>query len=333
MYVLLAICLSLIGLLTINSIASMLTAVLWRGVSPAAKNWSITTRAQFLFFLRVTPAFAAVLCVGSLFIPAYLANEPRQTAEIVTAKIGLLAAISLYGIGLSAWRRFGAYRATRRLVKDWLKCAEPVRIENVAIPAFRFRHRFPVIAIVGIFRPKLFIAGQIFEALSPEEISAAMAHENGHLAAGDNFKRGLMRACRDVLSGIPLGRTLDREWTEAAEMAADEQAAGQGAAVALDLASALVKVARLVPRGAHQAITAGACLIAEGQVSIRSRVLRLTQLAAESDGLRTRRPVTLDLTVGVCFSCLLVAAILTLCNSDLLTSVHSTLEYFVSVLQ
>lgn len=333
MYVLLGICLSLIGLLAINSFASMLTALLWRGVSQAAKSWSTSTRAQLAFFLRIAPALAAILCVGGLFLPAYLANEPRHTTETVTAKIGLLAAISLYGIGLSLWRRFAAYLATRRLVKDWLKYAEPVRIENVAIPAFRFRHRFPVIAIVGVIRPKLFIAGQIFDSLSPEEVSAAMAHENGHLASGDNFKRGLVRACRDVLSVIPLGRTLDREWLEAAELAADEHAAEKGASIALNLASALVKVARLVPRGASHAMIAGAFLITEGQVSIRSRVLRLTQLAAESNGLRTKRSRTSNLAVSVCLSCLLAAAILTLCSSGFLVTVHSTLEYFVSALQ
>ncbi len=333
MYVLLGTCLALIGLLTINSFASMLTAVLWRSVSPAARSWSTSTRAQLLFLLRTMPPLTAVLCVGGLFLPAYLANEPRQTTETVTAKIGLLAAISLYGIGLSLWRRFGAFLATRSLVKDWLKCAEPVRIENVAVPAFRFRHRFPVIAIVGVVRPKLFVAGQIFDTLSPEELSAAMAHENGHLAAGDNFKRGLLRACRDVLSVIPLCRDLDREWMEAAELAADEHAARQGATMALDLASALVKVARLVPSGASHAMSAGAFLITEGQISIRSRVLRLTQLASESDCLQTKRPVILNLTVAICFSCLLAAATLTLCNSGVLTSIHSTLEYFVSVLQ
>ena len=97
-----------------------------------------------------------------------------------------------------------------------------------------------------------------------------------------------MRACRDVLVMIPSGRLLDRAWLEASEAAADEYAAGRGRRVALDLASALVKIARLIPAGMKPAMPAGAFLVsAQEEVSgIKARVRRLMQLA---DQKRTRQ--------------------------------------------
>jgi len=45
----------------------------------------------------------------------------------------------------------------------------------------------------------------VLNLLTVEEIAAAVAHENSHLAAHDNLKRGLQRACRDSLLIIPSG--------------------------------------------------------------------------------------------------------------------------------
>ena len=333
MYELLGICLSLFGLLAINSFGTLLVELVWRASARPVRSWSASNRARLLFLLRIAPGLGAMICVGALFIPAYLANEPHHTTEIVTVKLGLLAAASLYGIGVAVWRGFATCLVTRRLVGDWLKHAEPVPIENIKIPAFRFQHRFPVIAIVGAFRPRLFIADQIFHSLSGEEISAAVAHENVHLVACDNFKRGLLDACRNVLTIIPLARSLEGAWVKAAESASDEFAARGGASVALDLASALVKVARLAPRGRKPAIPAGASLIVENPGSIASRVFRLTQIAAESDYPRKTGTRILNLIMSVCLSGFLLAVILTVSSPAILARIHSVLECVVSALQ
>jgi Zn-dependent protease with chaperone function len=333
MYELLAICLSLAGLLVINTLAMLLVTMLWRVCSRFAESWRPSVRAEFLFLLRITPGLMAILCVGMLFLPAYLSHEPRQTTEIVTAKLGVLAALSLYAIGFALWRGFATCLVTRRLVKDWLKQAEPVAIEDVAIPAYRFQHPFPVIAIVGAVRPRLFIASQIFQSLNREEIAAAVAHERGHLLAGDNLKRGLLRCCRDIQTIMPLGRALDRAWTGAAELAADEHAARDGASVALNLASALVKVARLAPRGGRPAALAGASLITEDLSSISARVLRLTQLAAQSDDLPSAGHRLSKFAIGACLSGLLITSIVMVYSTNFLAVIHSAMECVVSVFQ
>jgi beta-lactamase regulating signal transducer with metallopeptidase domain len=333
MFELMAVCLSLTGLLVIDTLACLLVALIWRITAKQAESWLPATRAGFLFFLRIAPALAAVLCVGALFIPAYLSHEPRQTNEVVTAKMGLLAALSLYGISLALWRAGARYLVTRRLIRNWMEHAIPVRIENVSIPAFRLRHAFPVIAIVGAVRPKLFIADQIFESLEAEEISAALAHENGHLTAGDNLKRGLLRWCKDFLGFLPLGCALDHAWADASELAADEYAARRGAAVALDLASALVKVARMAPIGLKPIKMAGVSLIAQDPGRIQMRVLRLTRLASRAGDLPEPGLRVPKLAIAACISGATIALSLILLGSDLLITVHSALECVVSALQ
>jgi Zn-dependent protease with chaperone function len=333
MYELLGICLSLVGLLAINSMASLLAAGLWRRISRAAESWPSLARAQCLFFLRIMPGLAAVFCVGALFIPSYLTNEPRHTTEVVTAKLGLLAAASLYGIGYALWRCIARCLATRRLTRDWLRHAQPILVENLSVPAFCFPHRFPVVAIVGALRPRLFIAEQVLEALSPEELSAAVAHERGHLAARDNFKRGLLLVCKDVLPLFPLGRSLDCAWMKAAEWAADDHAARNGLPGALDLASALVKIARLAPIGASPAMFAGASLIAEDLGGISSRVLRLTRLTASTRGPENTSVRWLNLAAGACIFGLVFTVLLSVSSSSLMAAIHTTLEYVVSAFQ
>ena len=115
--------------------------------------------------------------------------------------------------------------------------------------------------MVGTIRPRLFIAERVLATLNEEELTAAIAHECGHLSAHDNFKRLLLRVSRDVLMIVPCGRSLDRAWAEAAECAADEQAAQLDTETALNLASALVKIAKMVPVGARAAVPMAAFLV------------------------------------------------------------------------
>lgn len=337
MYEWLGICLALLALLTLNTVASLFTAMIWRLLQSRAHSWSAAKRAQWLFTLRIFPGLAAIICVVALLVPAYITHEPRHKTEAVTAKLAALAAISAVGLLLAAWRGLAAWLATRKLVKNWLGNSEMINTDQTnlltAIPAYRLRHQFPVIAVVGAFRPRLFIADHLFDSLTPEEMNAAIAHECGHLAARDNLKRTLLRICRDVLTIVPCGRLLDREWAEASEAAADEFAARNGSQPALNLAAALVKIARMVPAGLSSSLstkTVGALLIGENMVGITGRVERLIRLASATDSDRiaaTAIPNSLWLAFGVLFATVIIAT-----NSSLL-SIHQLIEVIVSTLQ
>jgi Zn-dependent protease with chaperone function len=174
----------------------------------------------------------------------------------------------------------------------------------------------------------------VLEILTPEEISAAVAHEKGHLAARDNLKRGLLRACRDALLMIPSGRSLDKAWSEASEEAADENAAREGNGVALDLASALVKIARVIPPGARPTMPAGVFLFGDDETKgIKSRVRRLIALAATGYHPGTRHPALTRLVVWGPTSLLFVSLALAATNSYLLSSVHELIEHAVFALR
>jgi Zn-dependent protease with chaperone function len=334
MFELLGLSLLLAALLTFNSLASLAIAGLWRVAGRATNSWTAASRARLLFSLRILPALLASLTVALLLVPAYLAYEPRHTAENVSFKLGLLAFLSATGLTVSIYRGIATSRATVRLTSDWLRQGKPIQITGINIEAYQIEHKFPLIAIIGFLRPRLFVASQVLGILTPEEISAALAHENGHLAARDNLKRGLLQACRDALLIIPSGRLLDKAWSEASEEAADENAARQGKGVALDLASALVKIARIIPQGARPTMPAGVFLLGDEETKgIKSRVRRLIALAATDWRLASRRDAFTNLLVWGPASMVLTTLAITATSPFLLSRVHYLIEHAVFALR
>jgi Zn-dependent protease with chaperone function len=331
---LLGICLLLAALLTFNSLASLLTGGLWRVFGGATRCWSALSRARLIFVLRTFPAVVAVLCALLLIVPSYLAYEPRHTAENVSFKLAVLAFISAVGIGLAAVRSIAAWRSTADLTADWMAQGRQITLPGVNIETYRIDHAFPVIAIVGVLKPRLFIASHVLAVLTTDEIKASLAHENGHLTARDNLKRGVLRACRDSLLLIPSGRLLDREWSEAAEEAADERAAKAGHGVALDLASALVKIARIIPQGARPTMPAGVFLLGDDEVKgIRSRVGRLVDLAALANQRQESGEFSSRVFAWSSITMLVITLVLITRHPIVFASIHSLIEQAVALLK
>ena len=334
MFVLLGISIVLAALLALNSLSSLSMAGLWRLAGRFTRDWPAAARARVLFLLRIVPATLAMILVALFLTPAYLAYEPRTTTEGVSFKLALLAAISLIGIGFAVFRCLASWRATARLTADWLAHGELVEIEGIDIHAYCVEHAFPIIAIVGVIRPKLFIARRVTESLAPDEIAAALAHESGHLDARDNLKRGLLRACRDALLIIPCGRSLDQAWAEASEGAADEYAAREGRKMALDLAAALLKIARMIPGGARPTMPAGVFLLGgEEAAGVKWRVRRLIQLAATEYRPRLQPGVEKNLLLWGTAGSLLIALAITANAPAVLFTVHSLIEHAVVLLK
>lgn len=333
MFFVLGISIVLAALLLLNSFTSLIASVTWRVFGrPASKRLSAASRAGIIFLLRTFPIGLGIICVSLLLIPAYIEHEPRSGHEPVSLKLAIIACASGLGLAFALFRGLAAWRATSRLKSDWLRHAQRIELPQVKIPSYRIQHQFPVIAIVGVLRPRLFIAEQVFTSLAPEELMAAIEHEAGHVVANDNFRRGLLRACRDVLVMIPSGRQLDRAWIEASEAAADEYAAGRGRRVALDLASALVKIARLIPAGIKPAMPAGAFLVAAEEVSgVKNRVRRLVQLAEETRSFGKRALISrIPLWIPIGLTILVTA--LAANEPHILASVHIVIEASVHLL-
>lgn len=333
MYELLGISLALAALLTVNALASLASVGLWRLIRSPLQRCSAGTRAEFLFVFRVTPLLLSTLFVAAYLIPAYLLHEPYGTNEVVSGKLATLAFLSAAGVLLALSRAVRSWLATRRLLHAWLNAARPIKLSGVSIPTLELTHEFPVLAVIGTFRPRLFVAKQVLNTLSPDELQAAIAHEGGHLSARDNLKRSLLRVCGDSLLMIPCGRSLDRAWAETSESAADEYAAQKSSAIAVNLASALLKVARLAPKGSRAAVPVAAFLVGnEEERGIRARVRKLLEIASSGHAshgsvLRYR------LVLPVIFVAMPVGSLIAHhTNSEVLASLHLLIEDAVRLL-
>jgi len=330
-YELLGICLALAALLAVNAFASLLTALVWRVVAPRSASLSAAARARLLFTLRVLPSALAAALVFALVIPSYVVHEPAHTDEVVGLKLLLLAAASAAGVLLAAVRIAATFRATRKLVREWMRNAQPVAVEGAKFPAYRIRHKFPLIAVVGVVRPRLFIASQVFDTLSDAELAAALAHERGHVEARDNLKRALLRAAQDAFFFAP-GRSLVRAWQLASEEAADETAASESPATALNLASAIVKISRMIPAGVRPTLPAAAHLLGDEEDGLSRRVRNLLRLAAQNRALALRRSTLPNLLTLSFWTSLVIAALLIVADPAILQATHEAIEKVVAAL-
>ncbi|MDT7807230.1 MAG: hypothetical protein QOJ70_1043 [Acidobacteriota bacterium] len=335
MYELLGICLALSALLAFNALASALAELVWRAVAPRVSLRRAAARARLLFTLRMFPSALAAAVVFALIVPSYLVTEPKNTGESVGAKLLLLAVASAAGVLLAVWRIARTWLATRRLARDWMRNAVRVEVEGSRVPAYSIRHRFPVIAVIGVLRPRLFIAEQIFDALTSEELAAALNHERGHVVARDNLKHALLQAGQDALLLLaPLGRSLRREWQRESELAADEFAATGSPVAAVNLASAIVKISRLVPAGARPSLPAGAHLLGEEEDGLSRRVRNLLRMASSKGRSGThhnpsgRLPWTTLLWLGLC-----VTGSLLITHPAILKATHFAIERVVESLR
>ncbi|HEX5964326.1 MAG TPA: M56 family metallopeptidase [Pyrinomonadaceae bacterium] len=334
MYELLGITLVLALLLTTNATTTLVAAGMARACKRLLWKCSARTRAEILFVMRIGPPAIAIVAIAALMIPSYLAYEPYATNEIVSLKLGALATISAIGVALAIWRGLRSWLATRSLLKQWLNASTPIHLDAVTVPTFVLQHSFPIIAVVGAIRPRLFIASHVLQTLSEEELAAAIAHEYGHLAARDNFKRSVMRISRAALLIIPCGRWLDRTWSEASESAADEHAAQQSSRVALDLASALVRIARMIPQGQRPRLPAAVSgfLIGDDARGVKVRVSRLVELAASDPRQLGSSAPLIRFVPWFVLTVLVVISVSIESRPQVLASVHQFVEHVVAFL-
>jgi Zn-dependent protease with chaperone function len=337
MYELLGLSVFLAMLLTINVAATLMAAAFGRLVRRPLLRCTARTRAEVLFTLRIGPPVIAIVAVAAFLIPSYLIYEPYTTNERVSKRLATLAILSSIGVGLAIWRALRTWQATRSLLKKWLYLATPIQIPGSKVPAFQLPYGFPLIAVVGTFRPRLFIAEHVLQTLSEDELVAAISHEYGHLAAGDNIKRSLLRVSRAGLLLVPCGRSLDRAWAQASESAADEHAAQESSSIAVNLASALVRIARLIPEGTPQSQVMPAAVstflwTGEERVGVKARVRRLLELASTESRLRGSHARFVRLVPGLTLFAIVVASIVIESRPQVLAVAHSFIEGMVAFL-
>ena len=268
-YLIVGACFCMAGFVAMDLAATGWIAALLRLVGGAARRWSPSQRRRFFAAARLLPCIAGVLFAALVVGPGYAWLEPRGARESVGPLLALLAVSALVLLVRAPLSALGAWRTTRRIETGWLRVADRVDVPGLAFPVWRVREGSAGFWLSGLVRPRLIVGADVLDVLTPVERKAAFGHEQAHAASRDNLARLCLAACPGALSIGRLGRRLEREWVAASEAAADGRAVAGNAAAAVELASALVKVARLAPPAPALAASA----LGDGDVDTRVRSL------------------------------------------------------------
>src|ERR1041385_4335826 len=220
---------------------------MWTGriFRTAASSLAPTTAANLLFTIRILPVLLASLATFGFVLPALLKFEPRSTSELVGWPLLLLAILGAIVVVVMEVRAATIIRSTRLLAANWGRCSKKLLLKNTSVPVYCLKDgdAGSVLAVLGFLRPKIFVAKQIVDTLTPAELIATVEHERAHVNSFDNLKQFALKVTR-IPHWLRVSAKSDSAWTNASEIAADEAALASGISI-LDLSGALIKVASL----------------------------------------------------------------------------------------
>jgi Zn-dependent protease with chaperone function len=270
----------------LNIVLSIAVAAAWRFRLARHLGAASTHRAGALLQLRSVPGALAVTITAVATGPAFAIFEPDHASEGAGPVVLLLAAIAIAQLAAATVMALATSLRTRAAARHWLRRSKPLDVDPPAgVPAFAIESPAPIVALVGVFRPRLIAARSVLDACTTSELTAIVAHERGHLHARDNLKRWLMACAPDALRWTPIHHEIAAAWHDAAEDAADDAATGVDAASRVDLAELLLKIARLAPAAAWREATVSP-FVEPGGLDRRVRRL-LAGNAAASHGARS----------------------------------------------
>ena len=243
-------CVTLCLAATALSIAAgvLATQTIWACISRIGLNRSILRHPSLLFVIRTLPLSFPAGIVLFAALPSFVLLEPRQTSERPDGWLAALATCSLLAFGFFAVKLAQTLIRTRRTEREWMQSARRLDVPE-EVPIYELQNPHSLVAVLGVFSPRIFVGNRILASLTPEELQAAVAHEVAHVRSLDNLKQAILSAT--ALSSLFL--PIDRALRSAAEISADSRAI-RSRISALDLGSAIIKVARL--RAAVPSITA-----------------------------------------------------------------------------
>ena len=207
----------------------------------AASGGTRAASAAWLLALRLTPAAGSLIFVWLVFATWHWRLVPRGTDESFGVVVHLLAGVGAWLLARAAWRMTGALQAARHL----RRCTALPRIEAGPDTDVFEVAGLTGVALAGVLRPRIFVGVSVRQVLTPGELEAAVAHERAHGLFHDNWKRLAIACAPDLFGHTAAARQLERQWSAMAECRADARAVAGDSTRAANLASALVKVARL----------------------------------------------------------------------------------------
>jgi Zn-dependent protease with chaperone function len=243
------------------SFLSLLLVLVWRGLRLRRVHELIG--APGLFALRVIPFVISAGVSLFLTLPSFLLLE-RHSLDEDMGTFGL-GACAMVILGAGVYRVVAAEARTRRFFSMCLQGA--IALERSAVsPAIILVQSITPVMLVGIRVPRILIPASVGKLLSDGELRAAVRHETAHLRSRDNLKKAILNCLP-----FPGMASLEEAWQRASELAADDGAVSDRAE-ALDLAAALIKLARNFPGQAVPDLATG---LVSAVGSVTSRVERL----------------------------------------------------------
>src|ERR1019366_1843606 len=287
-------------------VLSLALCLAWRTVQPRIERLAVRRVADVLFALRMLPLATAAVITAAFTVPSFLLLEPRAIEEPL-GEIPLALGIFGAALGIFGIVNVGVVvRRASRTVSTWTNAAQP--LESYA--------HIPVLTAAGIVRPRVLLSPAAESMLTANELHTALNHEVAHVRRRDNLKKLLLRFVT-----FPGMSGLEAAWLEATEMAADD-AAVSNAGEALDLAAALIKLARLGPVEAPVDLTVA--LMASPGAVMNARVERL--IAWSDDRPTAHGRISLRYAFGAAAA---TVAVFALTYVQLLVHVHTATEWLV----
>lgn len=283
-------------------LVSSALAAFWPLIRRRASRW----KDSALYSVRVSPLAIAAAIVALLLIPSFLYLEPSGIGEALSAAA---LAFAFGGIAVLLAGGISVLLACRRTAQ-FVAAHAKVGVEKTS--AIEVYGTAPMLAVAGAYHPRLLVSRDLKHVLAPGEMHAAIQHELAHIHRHDNLKKLVFRFAR-----FPFLAGLERAWLNAAELAADD-AAATSEVVAVDLASALLKVAGTSNSAPLPDLAMS--LVPERDHALRLRVERLLAWKPRS---RTRRRFS-SYAAPIVFAVVLLA----ITYSPLLRHVHELTELF-----
>lgn len=243
MFYLLCLCLVLAVMFIVFALAALTSLPALRALNAYRHVVRAGTTANLLFIFRALPLVLGIVASVGLALPAFLEFEPYATHEMPGPILLLLAGLGLFIVMGMTWRIVQIVWTTLSLQRRWLKNSKPLDVSFKGIPVFCVEGSASLVAVAGIFVPRIFLSRDVADVLNTEELNAALAHELAHVNANDNLRQFILKMMPKP-GFLPFLSDMDSLWSSTSELAADERAIARGTSP-LDLSSALVKVGRL----------------------------------------------------------------------------------------
>jgi hypothetical protein len=293
--------------------AAVVAATPW--ILARSARYAPASRAALLLAARLLPSVAAVTAAFVIALPTFLWYEEANSGEHIGPTLAITSIAGAWFLLRGARTAWRAWRDTAAVVRGWERGSRPAPELGAAMPASAVTGTAAVVAVSGCVRPRLFVSQVVLDVCTPREVAAIVAHEAAHTDAFDNLKRVAICACPDAAD--PHG-ALEAAWSAAAEHAADAKVVAVRPDLALDLAQALIRVARLTT--GPQAPLASALVEADG---LASRVRRLVDPPLAEAAIAPRRWFVVALLAAAALAASAVAAA---------PDVHELVELAVQVL-